>query len=707
MERPILRSIAVSCALAALAGVSAPLDAQDARTAAVREILTLQDQRSVLDGKLVEYLSSPQAELRRRACLALANIQDTTTVPSIIPLLADGSWRVRQAAAYALGQIRSERVWVSLASRLNKERHAEVIARLLEALGKCADADGLDRVLAYRVAKDQASLKADQALALARFALRGVRSKQSIEFATRLLDDESSAVQWTALYALWRSAPDSSLARALSQKSSRLKALARSKNPDVRRTLAMLCGRVQGRSARSVLKELATAEPWPGNWRVRTQLVRSLAAHVSVDPSFVGVLSTHLTHRSANVRLATLSALTGLEAKALGRSSATKALAERLARLGSSEREIPSHRAEAIKAFARLFPEQYRFDRLLDDAATPAQVSAGVLQSLANLPSRKHMGIVLKHLDDRSLPVAMAAWETMPAVVAWSVKEPDAELSDVASRVAHSIKSSLLRSDMALTTLVAQAVADSVLIGVLNAEGLLTQVTEDLMLAYAELSSPDDVEAMQSVVLTLGLIGDVKAIPVLERALGDPDRTVAVRAAAALQQVTGRDYSLQVPASSEPLATDYDWTTLESIPAAQKVVLVTTKGTITLELMAQEAPFTVMSFVKLVRKHFYDGLSFHRVVPDFVVQGGDPRGDGWGGPGYSIRTEVGLERYNRGMVGIASAGKDTEGCQFFITHSSQPHLDGRYTIFGRVVKGMEVVDAIQIGDSITSVTLKN
>jgi len=89
-----------------------------------------------------------------------------------------------------------------------------------------------------------------------------------------------------------------------------------------------------------------------------------------------------------------------------------------------------------------------------------------------------------------------------------------------------------------------------------------------------------------------------------------------------------------------------------------------------------------------------------------VVQGGDPRGDGWGGPGYSIRSEFSLLRYERGMIGMASAGKDTEGSQFFITHSPQPHLDGRYTIFGRVRTGMEVVDRIQVGDIITHVDVE-
>jgi cyclophilin family peptidyl-prolyl cis-trans isomerase len=132
----------------------------------------------------------------------------------------------------------------------------------------------------------------------------------------------------------------------------------------------------------------------------------------------------------------------------------------------------------------------------------------------------------------------------------------------------------------------------------------------------------------------------------------------------------------------------------------------TNKGLIKLQLLKEDAPFTVLSFVKLVRKGFYKGLTFHRVIPNFVVQGGDPRGDGWGGPGYAIRSEFSLVNFERGMVGIASAGKDTEGCQFFITHSPAPHLDGRYTIFAKVVEGQDVVDRIQAGDTITDISLE-
>jgi cyclophilin family peptidyl-prolyl cis-trans isomerase len=111
-----------------------------------------------------------------------------------------------------------------------------------------------------------------------------------------------------------------------------------------------------------------------------------------------------------------------------------------------------------------------------------------------------------------------------------------------------------------------------------------------------------------------------------------------------------------------------------------------------------DAPITAGNFITLARKGYFDGLSFHRVVPNFVIQGGDPRGDGEGGPGYTIRDELNQEPYLRGTVGMALSWRDTGGSQFFITHSPQPHLDARYTVVGRVVSGMEVVDAINQWD---------
>jgi cyclophilin family peptidyl-prolyl cis-trans isomerase len=129
----------------------------------------------------------------------------------------------------------------------------------------------------------------------------------------------------------------------------------------------------------------------------------------------------------------------------------------------------------------------------------------------------------------------------------------------------------------------------------------------------------------------------------------------------------------------------------------------TRHGAVEIHLDVVEAPLTTASFVDLARAGFYDGLVFHRVEPGFVVQGGCPRGDGNGGPGYAVRCEITRRPYGRGAVGMALSGKDTGGSQFFITLSPQPRLDGGFTLFGQVVAGMDVVDRIRPGDVIERV----
>jgi cyclophilin family peptidyl-prolyl cis-trans isomerase/HEAT repeat protein len=137
-----------------------------------------------------------------------------------------------------------------------------------------------------------------------------------------------------------------------------------------------------------------------------------------------------------------------------------------------------------------------------------------------------------------------------------------------------------------------------------------------------------------------------------------------------------------------------------ALPLGKKMIRMTTKkGTVDIELFGDDAPTIVKSMLLLIEEGFYNGLNFHRVVPGFVVQGGCPRGDGWGDAGWFLRSQFNSHRYERGYVGMAHSGKDTPGSQFFITHLPQPHLDGRYTIIGRVVSGMEIVDFIEVGDT--------
>jgi cyclophilin family peptidyl-prolyl cis-trans isomerase len=196
----------------------------------------------------------------------------------------------------------------------------------------------------------------------------------------------------------------------------------------------------------------------------------------------------------------------------------------------------------------------------------------------------------------------------------------------------------------------------------------------------------------------------------LKTAFADKDWAVRVRAARLLSQLdpsAAADAAIQIrPAPTTLPAEVYIASRMTTPPVSIQAYLDTDRGTIQIELAVIDAPLTVENFVTLARKGYFNGLSVHRVVPDFVVQDGDPRGDGEGGPGYTIRDELNERPYLRGTVGMAlDPWPDTGGSQYFITHSPQPHLDGRYTAFGRVVSGMEVVDQIQPWDVIRRVRI--
>jgi peptidyl-prolyl cis-trans isomerase B (cyclophilin B) len=137
----------------------------------------------------------------------------------------------------------------------------------------------------------------------------------------------------------------------------------------------------------------------------------------------------------------------------------------------------------------------------------------------------------------------------------------------------------------------------------------------------------------------------------------------------------------------------------------KKAVIETKKGNIELELFDKDAPKTVANFEKLIKEGFYDGLTFHRVLDDFVIQGGCPKGNGTGGPGYTIKCEINKNKHGTGALSMAHAGKDTGGSQFFITHSPQPHLDCIHTVFGKVINGMDTVNSIEPGDKMIKVTV--
>jgi len=225
-----------------------------------------------------------------------------------------------------------------------------------------------------------------------------------------------------------------------------------------------------------------------------------------------------------------------------------------------------------------------------------------------------------------------------------------------------------------------------------------------LAAAYTAGLADDLYQARAAALAALAKYGAAAASAVLNDALGDREWPVRLRAAELLRAFDpASDASERIrPAPGRP-ADAYGAPALVAPQVSPHVFLDTDKGSVEIELAVLDAPLTAESFLALARRGYFTGMAIHRVVPNFVVQAGDRRGDGEGGPGYTLRDEINMLPYLRGAVGMALDGADTGGSQFFITVSPQPHLDGRYTVFGRVVAGMDIVDRLQQWDVIRRV----
>jgi len=219
------------------------------------------------------------------------------------------------------------------------------------------------------------------------------------------------------------------------------------------------------------------------------------------------------------------------------------------------------------------------------------------------------------------------------------------------------------------------------------------------------LRDKDSNEAALAVLNALAKQKSAAAIEAIQTALDSPDHLIRRRAVALLKANGAGDFSDRIgTVQTRNTIADYR-RAIARIGHLPTATVVTSRGSFTIEFAPDDAPLTVDNFIQLAKRGYFNGQTIPRVVPNFVVQAGDPRGDQNGGPGYQIRCEINEIPYERAAVGMALSGKDTGGSQWFVTHSPQPHLDGGYTVFGRVIRGMDVVDNIVRGDTIQRVVI--
>jgi cyclophilin family peptidyl-prolyl cis-trans isomerase len=406
-----------------------------------------------------------------------------------------------------------------------------------------------------------------------------------------------------------------------------------------------------------VLARLATKDP---DYRVRLSAIRALPFDAETYSASRKAVFYALSHDRAPVAL---TAAEWLLAHAKGESGpALAALAD------GNKQASPRVRAALLQAAVRHASPAAR-PSLIETiqkryaAAPTVYEKSFLLQALAEDPASFDL---LKAEAFAAGQAPVVAGNALGALLTMRRQAdfPVARQADFAA----AMRQALASGDVAQLGTAAEALADAKLYPQAQPDDLAA-----LRQAQAKLQLPREIEAWQ---------GLQQALDKLEKAPKPTPTPVAT-------------------AQQHPI----DWAVVQSVPLYQQVRLRTSKGIILLELKPNEAPGAVASFVTLIGQHFYDNLYFHRVVPNFVAQGGDPRGDGNGSAPYNLRSEFGDLRYEEGSVGLASAGKDTESCQFFITHTPTPHLDGRYPIFAQVVGGMDVVHKLDIGDQILGVEL--
>ncbi|MBA2735071.1 MAG: peptidylprolyl isomerase [Acidobacteria bacterium] len=677
-------------------------------------IVRAEDERR-WDNDLGILLFDKDARVRVRAALAAGRIGDERATASLTALLqTDMEESVRAMSAFALGETESAVAAAALSDAAQKVKEtSEVRARAIEALGK---------IIA-------ALPKADEA--------RGQALGQVI---LKTLDDElrrspkpNRAVVLLGLTAALRARPTGAgaiVAKFLSSGDVRVRG-------DAANTLARL-------RAKDGLEQLRLLLASDTDAVVRANAARVLGA--AEDTASLDTLIARASNDTdERVRVSSIRALASLKdaraAASLSNRASTLMSAYRAAKASGSEhpretnelleiatslsrllantsderaiawlrafREMESASPEIEIAFARIAPFIYLRETPLNKLADERlraemmrdwrRVSA-LAQALSEISgiSAEAAGsgivslqadaqIILRSwIDDSSLP-AQAAPDVLRALAAFKGSDFN----------------QVLRKQMSAKDVVVRATAAE-LLGELQPDEANARALAEALPA----STRDELnDASLSILDSLAKQKSPAANEAIKTMLDSQDNLVRRRAATLLKANGAGDFSQRVaPISPRNTAGDYA-RALARLGKSVRAVVSTDKGAFTIELLPDDAPLNVDNFVQLAQSGYFNNITFHRVVPNFVVQGGDPRGDGNGGPGYQIRCEINEVTYERGAVGMALSGKDTGGSQWFVTHSPQPHLDGGYTVFGRVVAGMEVVDRVARGDRISKITV--
>ncbi|HVF31009.1 MAG TPA: peptidylprolyl isomerase [Pyrinomonadaceae bacterium] len=678
-------------------------------------------------------------DVRYRAILAAGRIGDERAIEALGKLFQSESIpKMHAIVAFALGEIESIKAADVILKAIRGSKSTVSTARLVEAAGKIAAAGATDPKAAELRSAILGVLDAEHAKGAKQHretVLLGLTAalRAAPRDAKRSRPDETDIVVSKFLAnpdARVRADAGNTLARVRAKNSSMVlrQMVVSDADPIARANAARVLAAAEDKEAVDVLIRVATADV---DSRVRVAAIRALAT--LRDAKAAGPLLDRGEIVFAAYKAAKKPDFIPAEqnefieiATALGRVLAgtynTRAV-DLFRQFGTLDKgnnpEVyiarlrvapgPGDRKNAevttwkqYSTLAQLMGEFATMDVTTDEAKTMKSEAPTVLRPLAKAYAEAD-------------PVTEAATIlAAPEVLRAYAKYKPADLSEM-------LRTALTNKDLFIRATAAELLAEQPV-----SEENLTALNGAL--EYAILNDTQYNDAVIGTLEALFKLDKRKSLPALELASGSLDHLVRAKAVELLNDpefkdpstlppllkladkkrlVEVRPYSGKHTKLGQVLNSDADYRRAVGRRNGSVRALITTqKGAFTMDLMPEAAPLTVDNFIKLAQAGYFNGLEVHRVVPNFVMQDGDPRGDGNGGPGWSIRCEMNMVPYERGIVGMALSGKDTGGSQWFVTHSPQPHLDGGYTVFGRVNEtGMQVVDNLARGDKILTVKI--
>lgn len=682
MLRNVLIPIYLFIAIFAIVSCQPESDSVDAEPYAdidrdiLAQILMLEDQRNPDMETFGPLLTDDNPSVRARACLALGRIGNLAAADPFREdveeiLASDEDPGVRAMAAFALGEAEEHDSVAALTEAISDD-DSEVRAYASEALGKVGETDDAETLVP--LITDDPAIEVREVTLLSSWRLN---SERTAEAAFNLLKEGSMQLKKSAAFHLSRNTASSSMPWDAEV----FRRMTADSDPEMRKYAARLIVHMDDPEVSGpVIRNLLADDEIPvkvNAWRTASRVGFPVAAKTMMDT---------LNMKNAHMQLTVLQSV------------------------GPVLQNISANSAELFESYQPVIERITEFVDTPDGAIAAAAVQALSFDFEGNpLPSMLSELLADERIPVRTYALAFAAasgYSDFDGVLASALQDSSSQVRMAAVNILRN------RNDEKTQARFIDLLNDDdpVIVSVAASrfqQGPVRDALDPLINAYERFKEDSNIEAVQGILQALAAYPSFeKARNALKDALeNSPSRVVREHAAASLVSQMGPEVFEHVGPAEATKELDFYRNAVDTVRKYPGLKVTTTRGSFSYRFKTEQATLTANNVISLARKNYFDGITIHRVIPDFVAQMGCPRGDGWGGPGYDIRCEINTLRYERGAVGMALSGKDTGGSQWFITLSPQHHLDGGYTIFATMTEGMEVADSLLPGDKIISVEL--